>query len=210
MVSNILEVGRVATHPAHGVARLTCPDPLSIVGPMWDPGRWAGVRRLLFGWAVLLLILLGRVTSAVADHPAGKPASPGALDTAAPGTLLGLLDSALSVQWGWALLAMGLTIAAACALRPPRRLAGALTLLVAVFACETALHSAHHVNEPTQAERCPVSAASLHVAGLEAGLATPELPLPMPISHRLQARDAPRPAWVLDASSARAPPALLA
>jgi hypothetical protein len=162
----------------------------------------------MFCWAALLVVLLGGTGTAVADHPAAGTGTPLVLDGDAPGPVLGILVSASSHPLTSIVLAIGLTIMAAGALRTPRRLAVILACALAVFACETALHSAHHVKDPTQAERCPVYSASLHVTGLEAGLATPELPLPMLAPPCLQACDTHRPTRVLDGSQARAPPGL--
>jgi hypothetical protein len=85
-----------------------------------------------------------------------------------------------------------------------------MALALVVFGGETALHSAHHVNDPGQAEQCLVYSASLHVTGLEAGLATPQLPLPMPNAERLHACDASWFARVVDEQHSRAPPFLSA
>jgi hypothetical protein len=162
------------------------------------------------GLASLVLVLLVGA-SAVDAHSGLDAATPSLLEFDA--SALEAVDAPPAPApnpWAW--VPLGLVsvtgVAAAVWLRRPPRLAVFLSLTLAVFAGETALHSTHHLLEPEKAERCPVYSASLHVAGLEAGLATPELPSPAPIPNPLHPRDIQWLVPVLDGPPARAPPGL--
>lgn len=168
--------------------------------------RWSRTDawRLVSGSVVLVLALVGGTPAALADHPAPGSAPPItlAIDVTSPAW-----DFPIAASWiPGAALVVGLVMRASAGWRRSRRLAVVLAFSLAVFAGETALHSAHHVTDPSQAERCPVYSASLHVTSLEAGLATPEFPLPAPTPHRAPAREGQWLVQVLDGSPARAPP----
>jgi hypothetical protein len=66
---------------------------------------------------------------------------------------------------------------------PPRRgsrgLSVSLVLLLGVFVCESAIHSAHHLRDPQQAARCPLLSASQHLTGTTASVTTPDVPPPV-------------------------------
>jgi hypothetical protein len=163
-------------------------------------GQWTSARLLVVGWAVLLAALLGGA-SAVDAHPGmSEPAAVTSQPSPFPPV------PAPSNPWTWVALVILPGVAAAARLRPPQRLAAVLALGLAVFACETAFHSVHHLNDPQKAERCPVYSASLHLTGLSAAAATPELP-PLvatfggSVVHAVQV-----PAQVLDGPPPRAPP----
>ena len=110
----------------------------------------------------------------------------------------------------WASLAFGILIAMVTAryVCHPRRLPVALALLLAVFACETALHSAHHLNDPKKAEHCAVYSASLHLGGLEAASGTPDLPSPATTMDGVRAHEGQPFPPVLGGPPSRAPPVL--
>jgi hypothetical protein len=176
---------------------------------MRDQGTRAHARVLVFCGFALLLMLLGG-TSTVDAHSGMPPASPPSLQLGAV-VPQGVPTSAIpapSMSWVLATLAIGATIAGAGWLRHPRRLAVALSLSLAVFACETALHSAHHLNDPKRAEHCAVYSASLHLSGLEAAAATPELPRPLPTCEDVRTRAGQPSARVLSGPPSRAPPVL--
>jgi hypothetical protein len=161
------------------------------------------------GLATLVLALLAGA-SVVEAHSGARAVIPVPLelDTVTSEAVPAPVVSA-SDPWPGATLvlvgAAGIAAAAGC-LRRRQRLAVFLSLAVAVFAGETALHSVHHLNEPQQAERCPVYAASVHVAGLEAGPATPELPPPARTPNRSLAGNPQRLTGVLAGPPSRAPP----
>lgn len=205
---------------------LTSPNPVSIVRAM--RGQWTRlrVRAAVSGGIVLLLMLLGGAAT-VAAH-SGRPATLSSFERdpvapqAAPGPAVPApvtlppatpppAISPPSSTAPWVPLALGIVTVLAgvrwprC---PRRRLALTLSLSLAVFACETALHSAHHLNDPKKAEHCAVYSASLHLSGLEAAPATPELPRPLPTLEGVRAHDGQPFARVLDGPPSRAPPLL--
>jgi hypothetical protein len=140
------------------------------------------------------------------DAPPIDPA-PAATADAAPARAAA---AATSSAWAWLIL-LSLSRITAAARRPRARgLALPLAVLLGIFACETAMHSAHHLTNPHQAERCPVYSASQHVTGLSAAPATPDLP-PLSLSlDRPLVRTVPLRSQVLDGPQSRAPPALSA
>ncbi len=162
-----------------------------MVGTM--PGRRtsSGALTLLSCGALLVLLLLFGI-SAVEAHPGlgtTTTVPPVTLDTAAPqstptSTIPAPAVPSTATPWVWAALLILTGIAGARGARHPRRLAGIMAVALAVFVGETALHSAHHLNDPKRAERCPVYSASVHVTGLTAAPATPELPPPVPTLAR--------------------------
>jgi hypothetical protein len=94
------------------------------------------------------------------------------------------------------------------AARQWRRTAAVATLgLFLWFSAEAAFHSAHHLTDPGEAERCPVFAAAQHLPGADPAPDVPVLERPAPSAA------APLPALavascvVLDGKQARAPPA---
>jgi hypothetical protein len=92
----------------------------------------------------------------------------------------------------------------------PRRLAAVLAGALAVFAGETALHSAHHLNDPQQAEQCAVYAASLHAPGAGAVPAPTDPPPPLPTRRGSVVLSVQLGLRALDGPQSRAPPARLA
>jgi hypothetical protein len=106
-----------------------------------------------------------------------------------------------------------LTLSAAAAVarqRGPRALVLTLVLLLAILACESAIHSVHHLKDPRHAEACPVFSASQHVTGLTASTATPDLPPPPAASCRLSTHPVQIASRTVDGEQSRAPPARLA
>ena len=176
---------------------------------MRDQGTRAHARVLGICGVALLLVLLGG-TSTVEAHSGMPPASPPALelDAVVPQGVPPSAIPAPSMSWVLAALAIGATITGAGWLRHPRRLAVALSLSLAIFACETALHSAHHLNDPKRAEHCAVYSASLHLSGLEAAAATPELLRPLPTCEDVRTRAGQPSARALSGPPSRAPPVL--
>ena len=118
----------------------------------------------------LLLALLSVASSVVALGPAWAhtgsppntpaavvpllPSSPEALSTATPG-----------VAAPWAALAVLTVVSLASVCRRRRAVALTLTLVIALFAVETGVHSAHHLGRPDDAARCSVASAASHVSG---------------------------------------------
>jgi hypothetical protein len=92
----------------------------------------------------------------------------------------------------------------------PRRLAAVLAGALAVFAGETALHSAHHLNDPQQAEQCAVYAASIHAPGAGAAPGPTDAPPPPPTRHGSVVVTVQVGLLALDGPQPRAPPARLA
>jgi hypothetical protein len=101
-----------------------------------------------------------------------------------------------------------LVLPAILAARQWRRTATLATLgLLVWFSAETAFHSAHHLKDPGEAERCPVFTAAQHLPGVDPEPAVPVLER----SAAMVAAPLPPPAIVgqvvLDGEQARAPPA---
>jgi hypothetical protein len=116
--------------------------------------RRPGFTHTVGAAAALLVVLLGPLSAWA--HEAGAPVTSGAISSgwaARPGDadLGGLLIAAvaLGIRFG---------------LRRPRRLVPGLVILLAVFAFEEALHSAHHLRDPLQAAACKVAVATAHLA----------------------------------------------
>ncbi len=107
-------------------------------------------------------------------------------------------------------LALGLLAVATVARRArgPRWLPVVLSLLLVILACETALHSAHHLTDPRKAEHCVVYSASLHLGGLEALRATPELSRSGAFLDAGRLHEGQPFARALAGPSSRAPPVL--
>jgi hypothetical protein len=110
--------------------------------------------------------------------------------------------------WIWPVLWLLTAVAAILRPRWPRALVLTLVVLLGIVACESAIHSVHHLKDPRHAEACPVFSASQHITGLTASTATPDLPPPSvasgrPATDAVQARSrAP------DGEQSRAPPHL--
>jgi hypothetical protein len=117
---------------------------------------------------------------------------------------------ATSAAWIWVVL---LTLPAAAAVARqcgPRALVLTLVLLLAILACESAIHSVHHLKDLRHAEACPVFSASQHVTGLTAFAATPDLPPPPATPCRLSTRTVHVLFRAVDGQQSRAPPARFA
>jgi hypothetical protein len=140
-----------------------------------------------------------RLDAGPGDLPPG-PSTPLARDLAPV--------AAPSSAWTWLILLSFSGIAVASRRRWPCGLAIPLVLLVGVSACETAIHSAHHLKDPRQAERCPIYSASQHVTGLSAAPATPDLPPLLPTLDPPVVRIVQLRSQVLDGKQSRAPPAV--
>jgi hypothetical protein len=140
------------------------------------------------------------------DPALGDP-TPGSAAHPAPASSLAAAPTTSSA-WTWILLLILPGLAAARGVRSARGLALVVALVVAVFACETAVHSVHHLKDPRQAERCPVYSASQQVTGLTATPATPDLPPLSPTFDRPVAQAVPLLSRVLDGEQSRAPPLL--
>jgi hypothetical protein len=63
------------------------------------------------------------------------------------------------------LVALLAAVSTAAGRRRPRAVAVVLSLALAVFAVQTAVHSVHHIGHPQEAEKCPVLSASQHAPG---------------------------------------------
>lgn len=167
---------------------------------------------------VVLLLTLGWGPGAVEAHPGMSgaigvarevPTAPA--DPAPVASMLPPLAPAAGMMtpgaWAWLTL-LGLSAMALGGRQRHPALALTLALLLGVFACETAVHSAHHLKDPREAERCPVYSASQHVTGLTAAPATPDLPPPSPTGDRPVIRPGQLRAPELAGPQSRAPPAL--
>lgn len=158
--------------------------------------------------ALVLALLVG--PSAVEAHPGEGVAGTSTTDLGAlvSWVLPGSASPATSTSWG--LVALGiLAILAVVRWAPgPRSVAVALSLILAVFACETAVHSAHHLNDAKKAAHCATYSASLHLTGLEPTSATPVLPQPVPTFDGHLLGDGQPFTRVLAAPTCRAPPVL--
>jgi hypothetical protein len=122
--------------------------------------------------------------------PAGVPAA-----TGAP-----------AASWfPWMLLFAALSGAALAWLRPRRALVLALVLVLGVFAYETGLHSVHHGLHGNPG-RCPVAAASLHVAAVTVDAPSTVAVTPLVAPTAIEAVTG-LPARSLRADQGRAPPA---
>jgi len=174
---------------------------------MRDPCATAHARALVVSGVALLFVLLGG-PSPVAAHSSMPPAGT-ALPALAPDAAQGVPLSASpapSLAWVLGILAIWAAITGAWWLRRPRRLAIALSVSLAVFAFETALHSVHHLNDPSHGERCAAYTASLHLSALEASGATPELPRPQPALEDVGVRGGQPSARMAVDPPSRAPP----
>ena len=88
-----------------------------------------------------------------------------------------------------------------------RALAVTLSLMLAVFTVETAVHSVHHVTGPGSGGDCPVLSGSQHLAWGTGDLASIDAP-PLDVTTAPSIRPADAPRWQLcRPSPGRAPPA---
>jgi hypothetical protein len=174
---------------------------------MRDPCAGAQGRALVVSGVALLLVLLGGPSLAAAHSrmPAAGTALP-ALALDGPHGVPPSASPAPALAWVLGALGIWTAITGARWLRRPRRLAVALSVSLAVFAVETALHSAHHLNDPKQAEQCAAYTASLQLSALEASAATPELPRPQPALEVVRARGGEPSARMAAQPPSRAPP----
>jgi hypothetical protein len=160
------------------------------------------IRAFLTCGGVLLVVLF-LAAPAVGAHPdkvgalAPAPATPPA-------------DLSPGGSWAWLAVAGSVGLGVVGWAGRPRRLAAVVALALAVFACETALHSAHHLDDPQQAEQCAVYAASLHVPGAGAGPAPTDPPPPPPTRQGSVARTVRLDLLAPDGPQSRAPPVRVA
>ncbi len=172
-------------------------------------------------WAALLALLVCWGATAVEAHPEVRAsvvpavrfeAAPTPVEQApAPPSQTALTSArvpapAASSDWMWVALSIVPAMVAALRRLPPRGLALTVALVLAVFACESAIHAVHHLTDPRQAEGCPVFSASQHVTGLTAS-ATPDVPPPAAVSGRPAIHPVQRLSRALDGKQPRAPPA---
>ena len=191
---------------------------------MRDVAANVGAMRLRrIGCGVLLLVGVLAGAARLEAHPTRPTAAvvvePAEVATAAPLPVEALPAASLTrgpaaaPVWPWLALLLVPALAA------PRRgrwrvdrgrrgLAAALGLLLAVFACETAVHSVHHLAEPAAGERCPGYAASQHVSGLSAAPATPDLPPLARLAGAAAAAAEPLVSQISAGAHCRAPPRL--
>ena len=165
------------------------------------------------GWLIGLAVpwLVGVLLAA---SPAGASHPPVTLETAPGEADAGSPDPALAesprpttprtaVLIGLAVLALPGFLAA----RQWRRTATLATLgLLVWFSAEAAFHSAHHLTDPAEAERCPVFSAAQHLPGVDPEPAVPVLERPVPAATAPLPRPAVAARVVLDGEQARAPP----
>jgi hypothetical protein len=70
------------------------------------------------------------------------------------------------VPW-WLVLTSLTALAAACPLGRRRSIALGLILLLAVFAAESGVHSAHHLDDAAAGQSCQAAAAAQHLSGTD-------------------------------------------
>ena len=123
---------------------------------------------------VLAAVVVLLTTAPAAAHPLA-PELPPVATAAPPGPEPTPTPAAIAVPeapavspWlvGGALLVLAAAVAARR--RPRTVLVVALTLVLAVFAFENALHSVHHGFDVKQSRECPIAAASAHLAAVAA------------------------------------------
>lgn len=175
------------------------------------PGRRMRVRAwpvVCGALALVLALLLG--SSAVDAHSGEGVTGTSTTDLGAlvSWVLSGSANPATSTSWGLVALGILAVVAMVRWARGRRSVAVALSVFLAVFACETALHSAHHLNDAKKAEHCATYSASLHLTGLEATSATPVLPHLVPTFDGHCLGDGQPFTRVLAAPTSRAPPVL--
>ncbi len=132
----------------------------------------SGPRTFALLGVVLAAVVVLLTTAPAAAHPLA-PEMPPVAAAAPPGPASTPEPAAIKVPeaptvspWlvGGALLVLA---AAVVARRRPRTvLVVALTLVLAVFAFENALHSVHHGFDVKQSRDCPIAAASAHLAAV--------------------------------------------
>lgn len=184
-----------------------------------QPRTWRPPAGVVPVSCALLLLTLCWGVAGVEAHPGTR-----AMGTPAVGFSLGDPERATSAvppavpaaslappretpsAWAWVALLAVPGIRAARRWGGRRSLALATGLVLAAFAVEGAIHAVHHLNDPRQAERCPVYSASLHVIGLGATPSTPDLPPPAPSCQDAVARIVQHRSPVLGGPQSRAPP----
>jgi xanthosine utilization system XapX-like protein len=142
------------------------------------------------------------------DAPSTDPAPPAearpTLPRPDPGK--GPTTTPMPATWIWVVLWLLPAVAAVLRQRWPRALVLTLVGLLGILACESAIHSVHHLKDPRHAEACPVFSASQHVTGLTASTATPDVPPPSVASGRPAADPVQARSRALDGEQSRAPP----
>lgn len=160
--------------------------------------------------ASLLAVSLLLGAGAVMAHPTTH-----LLDTHAGGVhavghtelpALGLPTDRLWWAGFWLVAGLGLWRLAACR-RRGRMVALGLSLLLGVFAMESAVHSVHHLADPETAAACPVLSGSQHLTwGEVAAVASSAPPLCAALVRPLRAEE-PAYSLVYRPHQERAPPA---
>jgi hypothetical protein len=168
----------------------------------------------LCGGAVVAEAHTGMRPAIEARIPVDPPSTdPAPLTEARPTPLqpdrgTGLTTAPVRTTWTWAVLWLLPAVAAVLRLRGPRALVLTLVVLLGILACESAIHSVHHLKDPRHAEACPVFSASQHVTGLTASTGTPDLPPPSVASGRSATDSVQAHSRSLDGEQSRAPPRL--
>src|SRR5262245_12179303 len=177
----------------------------SLEGPL----RLQAVRAWLFGFAGLCLSGVLLFWPPAAPSPRretlGEAHADG--DSAAPDPALDGSAPPVSPRSAALICLAVLTLPGILAARQWRRTAALATLgLFLWFSAEAAFHSAHHLTDAGETERCPVFAAAQHLPGTDPEPAVPVLERPAP---GIVAPLAPAPVAVSvvpDGEQARAPP----
>jgi xanthosine utilization system XapX-like protein len=120
----------------------------------------------------------------------------------------GLTTAPAPTVWSWVVLVLLPVVAGVLRRRSPHALVLTLVVLLGILACESAIHSVHHLKDPRHAEACPVFSASQHVTGLTASTGTPDLPPPSVASGRSATDAVQVQSRPLDGEQSRAPPHL--
>src|SRR5262249_45392079 len=150
-----------------------------IVRPL--PGRPR--RGWLIGLALTWLVgVLLAASPAVASHPTATLTAAAAEGDSGAADPLQAEGPPPAAPVTAALICLALPVLPALfAARRWRRVAPVATLALLVWlSAESAFHSAHHLREPGEAERCPVFSAAQHVPGVAPGPSAPVLDRPAP------------------------------
>jgi hypothetical protein len=170
------------------------------------PGGWPGrVVAVALPW--LMGGLLTAASAAAAHPPMGSTLETLASDASSSDRLAesaapGALASAALVCLGVLTLPGALM-----ARRAPRGATLGAVVLLLWSAGETALHSAHHLGDPAQAERCAASTAFQHLPGIDPEPGSAALERPSATAVVLTVAPIAAAPIVLDEVQARAPPA---
>ena len=178
--------------------------------PLGRPRLTRPGRGWLIGLAAPWLLGVLLVTSPVgASHPpVTLEIAPAEAETGDPDSMLAESPPPATPRTAALICLAVLALPGPLATRQRRRTATLATLgLLVWFSAEAAFHSAHHLGEPGEAERCLVFSAAQHVPGVDAEPPVPILERPAPTPAVVLLLPAAIPRVDLDVEQARSPPA---